>query len=71
MKRLTERHKVLVRRAREIYKDIYPCLSNHVRGFHLYDEELVFFFNTADNSTHVIRESRPTAAERIVQGCLN
>lgn len=46
----------LIRRAREKFTTIYPCStkSSFDECFTRYGQKYVFWFNTGDNSTHVV-----------------
>jgi hypothetical protein len=47
---------VLIERAKETYQDIYPCStkSSLEECFTMFGQKCLFWFNTADNSTHMI-----------------
>ena len=54
----------LIRKAQEMYSNIYPCGSKKSfdECFTRHDHKYVFWFNTDDNSTHVVM-SDPVMAD--------
>jgi hypothetical protein len=47
---------ILIEQARQQYHDIYPCGRKQSLGdcFTRYNDRLIFWFNTPDNSTHAL-----------------
>jgi hypothetical protein len=46
----------LIEQARRQYRDIYPCglKKNLTECFTLHNNRLIFWFNTRDNTTHML-----------------
>jgi hypothetical protein len=53
---MNELKKKLINRAEKQFKKIYPCSTKNNLGdcFTVEEEQLLFWFNTADESTHVL-----------------
>ncbi|MDO5575606.1 MAG: hypothetical protein Q4F84_00890 [Fibrobacter sp.] len=49
----------LINKAQEMYSNIYPCGNNvsFVDCFTICENDLIFWFNTDDNSTHLLKTS--------------
>ncbi len=55
---MSKREKKLIKRAIKDYKTIYPCghFDEFSKCFTEIKDELVFWFNTEDGSTHIIKQ---------------
>ena len=55
---MTEQKERLIRRAVETHERIMPCSNRTELGecFSTLEDKLIFWFNTEDNSTHVLIE---------------
>jgi hypothetical protein len=55
---MNEIKKKLIHRAEKQFKKIYPCSTKNNLGdcFTVEEEQLLFWFNTADESTHVLTQ---------------
>jgi hypothetical protein len=53
---MSELQNKLIKEAREIYHQIFPCSSKRRLEdcFTIMDNKYLFWFNTADRSTHVV-----------------
>jgi len=58
LKAVTELKEQMIRRAIEAHERITPCSNRSELGecFSVLEDKLVFWFNTEDNSTHVLIE---------------
>jgi hypothetical protein len=58
---MNELKNIMISKAVEIYTDIYPVVTKHDLGecFTTEGNILVFWFNTADESTHVLTSRLP------------
>lgn len=58
---MKELHDILIQSAQEKYQRIHPCSDKDTFGecFTTEDNILMFWFNTEDNSTHVIATTIP------------
>ena len=55
---MPEEKKRLIEKARKMYKEIYPCGKGKTFSecFTENDDHLVLWFNTEDDSTHIVKE---------------
>lgn len=62
---MNELKKRMISQAKSVYKNIYPCgdKKNLQECFTVMDNRLVFWFNTEDDSTHLI--TSPSSDELI------
>lgn len=55
---MNEQKKKMIRTAKQKYTSIYPCASKKTLGdcFTFEEDRIVFWFNTADSTTHVLTQ---------------
>jgi hypothetical protein len=55
---MNEIEQTLINRARKQFKQIYPCSSKKglKECFTVEDNQLILWFNTEDDSTHIIKQ---------------
>ena len=55
---MNEVKKSMIRKARKKYEQIYPCATKKGFGdcFTVDEDRIMFWFNTADESTHVLTQ---------------
>ncbi|NLG18618.1 MAG: hypothetical protein GX556_14900 [Fibrobacter sp.] len=58
---MNELQRHMINRAVELYKEIYPCSIHSSLGdcFTTEDKMVMFWFNTSDDSTHVLTADLP------------